>query len=65
MAELDYTPSQIDRMQAERASDALLTAALAPQVPSSLPGAPGGAAAPASAAARAAFPVGSRNGSQL
>jgi hypothetical protein len=67
MAELNYTPSQIDRMQAERASDALLTAALAPQVPnpSSVPGAPGGAAAPASAAARAEFPIGSRNGAQI
>ena len=67
MAELDYTPSQIDRMQSERAADALLTAALVPQAstPSSVPGAPGGAAAPASAAARAAFPVGSRNGAQI
>lgn len=67
MAELNYTPSQIDRMQSERASDALLAAALAPQVstPSSVPGAPGGAAAPASAAARALYPTGADEGTQI
>ncbi len=60
MRALDYTPSEIDRMQSERASDALMTAVTAPQVSptSSLPGAPGGAAAPASAAARAVIPNG-------
>jgi hypothetical protein len=75
MAALDYTPAEIDRMQAERAADALLNAALVPQVSptsswpgaqgGSVPGAPGGAAAPASAAARAALPAGSRNGAAI
>jgi Phage portal protein, SPP1 Gp6-like len=64
---LDFTPSQIDRMQSERASDALLTAALAPQAPvgNALPGGSGGAAAEASRVARSQFPIGSRNGAQV
>jgi hypothetical protein len=59
---LDFTPAQIDRMQAERASDALLTAAMTPQLPTPNQGPPGGAAAEASRTARAQLPVGSRNG---
>lgn len=60
---LDFTPSQIDRMQTERTQDAMMDAILAPSAPTGAPpGPPGGAAAPLSAAARAAQPVGSRNG---
>jgi hypothetical protein len=61
---LDFTPAQIDRMQAERASDALLAAVTAPPAPGPVQGPPGGAAAEASRSARAALPVGSRNGAQ-
>jgi hypothetical protein len=62
---LDFTPAQIDRMQAERASDALLAAAMAPPAPVPNQGPPGGAAAEASRTARAQLPVGSRNGAQI
>jgi hypothetical protein len=65
MRMIDFTPSEIDRMQAERAADAMMNAVLAPTLPSNPPGAPGGAAAPASQAARAEFPIGSRNGAQI
>lgn len=66
MGLLDFTPSQIDRMESERASDALMQAAMAPQLPSGQPpGPPGGAAADASRAARAELPVGSRNGAAV
>ncbi|MGH3541545.1 MAG: phage portal protein [Mycobacterium sp.] len=59
MALLDFTPSQIDRMQTERVSDAMITSALAPPaaVGPPAPGGQGGAAVPASAAARAAQPA--------
>jgi hypothetical protein len=64
MEALDYTPVQIDQMQADRAADALLNAVTTPAVPAGVPGPPGGAAAPASAAARAAIPVGTPNGAR-
>lgn len=57
MGLLDFTPSQIDRMQSERASDAMLNAVLAPPslAPSGPkpPGGQGGAAVPAQQVARA------------
>lgn len=54
MALLNFTPSQIDRMQTERVSDAMITAALAPSPPSgpAPSGGQDGAAAPASQAAQ-------------
>lgn len=66
MSLLDFTPAQIDRMESERASDALMAATLAPQPPPGpIPGPPGGAAADASRAARAQLPLGSRNGAAI
>jgi hypothetical protein len=60
---LDFTPSQIDRMETERTQDAMMDALLGPQAPATAPpGPPGGAAAPLSAAARAEQPIGSRGG---
>ncbi len=64
MSLLDFTPSQIDRMQSERASDALMNAVFAPPAlaPSGTrpPGGQGGAAVPAQAVARSAgLPAGS------
>lgn len=58
MGLLDFTPSQIDRMQTERASDAMLNAVLAPPMPAgpTPPGGQGGAAVPAQAVARAEQP---------
>lgn len=57
MALLDFTPSQIDRMQSERAADVMLNAVLAPPMlppgGTKPPGAPGGAAVPAQSVARA------------
>jgi hypothetical protein len=62
MALLDFTPSQIDRMQTERAADAMLNAILAPPslTPSGPkpPGGQGGAAVPAQQVARAEQPSG-------
>lgn len=76
MALLDFTPSQIEQMATERAQDAMLNAVLMPgqavdaapaqnakpPAVAAAPGGQGGAAVPASAAARAAIPVGTRNG---
>src|SRR6185312_17015810 len=46
---LDFTPSQIDRMETERTQDAMMDALLGPQAPATAPpGPPGGAAAPLS-----------------
>jgi len=64
MSLLPFTPSQIDRMQSERASDAMLNSILSPPAaPFNAPkpaGAPGGAAVPAQAVARAmGLPAGS------
>ena len=65
MSLLDFTPAQIDRMESERASDALLAASMGPLPPTPMQGPPGGAAADASRVARAELPAGSRNGAAV
>jgi len=70
MSLLPFTPSQIDRMQSERASDAMLNSILSPPAaPFNAPkpaGAPGGAAVPAQAVARAmGLPAGSAAAERL
>lgn len=65
MSLLDFTPSQIDQMAAERTQDAMLNSILGGVAPggggpsgqqASMPGPPGGAAAPLSAVGRATTP---------